>query len=312
VVGLFGSPTAWADDQATEPCTEAPEVCGKRAFQEGILAYRAGEYVRALGLFRQAQATRPHPSILFNVALAEAKNGLKAEALGHLEEVFSDPETPADLLPTVREERDRIAGQVATVSVGSDTAELFVDGVLGQGRPPKMRVNPGPHQIRVVARGKTVVERAVELGPGEHMQVAFAEPSPEPPVAAPEPTVAEPPPVALLPAPRERRGLSPWWVAVGTGVTATLGGVTLYSHVDTRRAFDRFKRDLPNLTQAEARRRVDQGHQMEARTNWLLGGTLVAGAATAGLALFWADWGRGKPGVVLRMGTDGVAVQGRF
>jgi hypothetical protein len=101
-------------------------------------------------------------------------------------------------------------------------------------------------------------------------------------------------------------------VAVGTGVTAALGGVTLYSHVDTRRAFSQFKRDLPNLTEAEARRRVDQGHQMQARTNWLLGGTLVAGVATAGLALFWAEWSRGKSGLVLGVGTDTVAVHGRF
>jgi hypothetical protein len=312
-IGLLGSASAWADDQATEPCTEAAEVCGKRAFEQGIAAYQAGEYVRALGLFRQAQASRPHPSILFNVALAEAKNGQLAEALGHLEEVFADPGTPADLLPTVREERDRVRGQVATVSVGSDTAELYVDGVLAQGHPPERRVNPGRHQMKVVVRGKTVVDRPAVLASGQHMEVAFAEPSPEPPApAAAEPPRAGPSPISSVPTPLEHRGLSPWWVVVGTGVTAVLGGVTLYSYLDTRRAFDQFKRDLPDLTQAEAQRRVDQGHDMQARTNWLLAGTLVAGAATAGVALFLAEWSRGKPGLVLRVGAGGAAVAGRF
>jgi hypothetical protein len=313
--GLLGSWSARADDQETEPCTEAPEVCGKRAFEQGIAAYRAGEYVRALRLFRQAQASRPHPSILFNVALAEAKNGQPAEALGHLEEVFADPATPADLLPTVREERDRVRGQVATVSIGSDAAELYVDDVLAEGHPPERRVNPGRHQIKVVVRGKTVVDRLAELGSGQQMEVAFAEPSPESPAAA-SPTHEAPRvesrPVAPVPTPSERHGLSPWWVVVGTGVTAALGGTALYSYLDTQRSFDRFKRDVGGLTQAEARRRVEQGHDMQARTNWLLGGTLVAGAATVGLALFWAEWSRGSAGLVFRAGTDGFAVEGRF
>jgi hypothetical protein len=160
-----------------------------------------------------------------------------------------------------------------------------------------------------------MVDRTVALASGQHMEVAFAEPSPEPPAPAPatqEPPRVEPRPVAPARNPREHHGVSPWWVAAGTFVAAALGEATLYSYLDTRRAFGRFKRDVGGLSQAEARGRVDQGHDMQARTNWLLGGTLVAGAATVGVALFWAEWSRGKPGLVFRAGTDGVVLQGRF
>jgi hypothetical protein len=309
-VGVLVSPRARAGDEEVERCTEAPEVCGKRAFQEGIAAYGAGQYSRALTYFRTAQAIRPHPSILFNVALAEARVGLVIEALGHLEEVFSDPQTPMDLLSAAREERDRLSAEVATVSVGSDAAELFVDGTQPEGKPPLMRVNPGRHQVRVVLRGKTVVDRAVALKPGEHMNVALAEASPEP--VAPKPIVPESKPPPVAPAPPGNRGLVPWWAVAGGGVTLVLGGAALVSQLEASRAFDQYKRDLPNLTQAEAQRRRDQGRSMDTRTSWLFGGAVVVGVATAGLAIFWTDWSTRKPGVALGVGLDAVTVHGRF
>jgi hypothetical protein len=302
--------SAGAED-VSPACRHAPEVCGRRAFEQGTAAYRSGDYARALSWFREAQAVRPHPSILFNVALAEAKTGLPVEALGHLEQVFSDPETPPDLLEVVGREREHVSSQVATVSVDNPDVELFVDGRQAPGAPPRLRVNPGQHQIRLVRQGRVVVDRVVMLKPADRVEVAVASPHADP-QPSPAPLRPLPPPADLGPARSGRRGLSPWWVAGGAGLTGLVGAAAVYSYVATSQAFEDFKRDLPKLTRDEAERRIDQGQSMETRTYWLLTGTAALAAATGVVAAVWTDWSGQGPGVRAGFGGDRLEVQARF
>jgi hypothetical protein len=89
-----------------------------------------------------------------------------------------------------------------------------------------------------------------------------------------------------------------------------LTGVTIWSGLDTQSALSDYERDLPRLTQAQADARVSDGHSRELRTNLLLGGSLLAGAGTAVLGVWFTDFGGAKARVGVAPGR--VAVSGRF
>ena len=73
------------------------------------------------------------------------------------------------------------------------------------------------------------------------------------------------------------------------GATVVLGGLTIWSGVDTNRARDEYD---GNPTEEG----LDDGKSKQKRTNILLAGTAVAGVATAVIGVFFTNWkGEKKP-----------------
>jgi hypothetical protein len=252
--------------------------------------------------------------VLFNWALAESKLERYVAALAHFEQVLADPATPKDLLPEVQNAKAVAERNVATLEIDATTkSQAFVDDKLIAGDPAVARLDPGEHHVRVLLEGKTVLDKSLRLRAGETLRLAVdrsrdvvvqggggtggADPGPKPP---------PPPPTT---------GPSPLWFYVGAGVTAVAGGVTLWSALDTKKAFDDYERDLPSLSQREVDARVSDGHDKELRTNLFIGVTAVAAVGTAALGLFVVDWGKGKEargGATLLLGPTGIAAVGRF
>jgi tetratricopeptide (TPR) repeat protein len=287
-----------------DDCQEQPEVCGRRAFEAGIAEYRAGRYPAALEHFVAAQRLKPHPAVLFNLALAEVKLGLPLEASEHFEQVASDPNAAPELAEKARVERDQAERSLALIELEADVqAEVRIDGRLVAGRPPRQRVNPGKHRVVVVARGKQTVDRVVELREGERLLITLD--------VAREQAIGEPAgaPAAERP---PARGPSPWWFYGGIGLTAVLGGVTVWSALDTQAAYDAYSEDLASLDQRQVDERVRDGHSRELRTNLLIGATAVAAAGTAILGAFVVDFGSSERGVSVRVTPSGIQAAGRF
>ena len=90
-----------------------------------------------------------------------------------------------------------------------------------------------------------------------------------------------------------------------------LTGFTVWSGLDTRSAFSDYERDLPTLTQAEADARVSNGHSRELRTNLLLTGSLLCGAGSAVLGIWFVDFGAQKHARV-GVAPNAVTLSGRF
>jgi hypothetical protein len=90
-----------------------------------------------------------------------------------------------------------------------------------------------------------------------------------------------------------------------------LTGVTVWSGLDTQSALSDYRRDLPRLSQAEAEERVQSGHSRELRTNLLLGGSLLCGAGTAVLGVWFVDFGH-KQQASVGLAPNAVSVFGRF
>lgn len=102
-------------------------------------------------------------------------------------------------------------------------------------------------------------------------------------------------------------GLSPAYTFVGLGITASLGGVMVWSLVDTLEASDRYHAN-------PTRERYDDGRRKVRRT-WLLGAacSLVA-VTTLLIAILGTDWDDDDERLSLQLGPGGgtVTYGGRF
>ena len=104
-------------------------------------------------------------------------------------------------------------------------------------------------------------------------------------------------------------GLSPGYTFVGLGITAALGGVMVWSLVNTLEASDRYKA-------SPTRERYEEGRDKVRRT-WLLGAACsVTGLATLLIAILGTEWGDDEDGLSLRpaAGPEGgsLTLRGRF
>ena len=171
---LLVAAPAVADD--AEPCTGTPAQCGKRAFLAGVKAYKAGDFALATRRFNEAYDAKPHPVVLFNLALAEAKSEKYVAATEHFAAVAADAQTPKALRPKAEAERDRAERATARVEVQAtgNTVSATVDGVAMTGAPPSTRVDPGQHDVQVTVDGKPALSRRVTLARGERLTLALS------------------------------------------------------------------------------------------------------------------------------------------
>jgi len=103
--------------------------------------------------------------------------------------------------------------------------------------------------------------------------------------------------------------LSPAWTFVGLGVTAALGGVMVWSLIDTLEASDRYHAN-------PTRERYEAGRGKLRRT-WVLGATCtVLAVATLLVAILGTNWGDDDDGLALAPeigpGAGGLSLLGRF
>jgi hypothetical protein len=168
-------------------------------------------------------------------------------------------------------------------------------------------VDPGDHTVTGVF-GDRVARRKVSVVAGSLERVVLERPKPKPepggPAASPEPEPDDAPE-----APRDEKPLSPTWVWVGAGATAVLGGLTIWSGLDTQSAREEYDAD-------PTPEGLDEGRGKQRRTNFLLGATVVVGVGTGVVALLLTEWKprERRPGgdVSLRVGPGTLAIDERF
>ncbi len=302
---------SFAGHVAAGECTDEPRVCGRRAFDEGVKAFKEKDFDVAYERFTAAYAIQQHPIVVYNLALAEIETDRLLAALGHLDQLLSDPTAGEDLVANGREETERALGLVGKINVdvaGVEKIEVAIDGKPALPTDGIYRVDPGEYAVKVVGDGAVLIERRVKVARGERVTLSVGAAR----EAAPAPTapVAEPPAAATPTA--DAGGVSPVWFYVSGGVTLALAGVTVWSGMDTNSAKSEFDARTPTLPRAAQQKLLDDGHAKETRTNVLLVATGVGALATGALGVFAVRWGNTGETTALSVSPGRVAVGGRF
>jgi hypothetical protein len=215
---------------------QAPQeiALARETARDGLQAYRAGEYDKALSLFQQARALYPSAQILRMTGytlLALSKWESAAEAMEASLASSIGPLSEADR----KDVQDQLAKAMAHLGVIRATtaladAQLTVDG--GEPLPmplsQPLRLPVGKHTLTLSSPGHPEITREIEIAGGEDIAVALDPPAPPkaepaPPKKAPAP-VRPPPPAPRQPwfAGQRAVGLSLVGAGVGVGVAAVI------------------------------------------------------------------------------------------
>jgi hypothetical protein len=279
------------------------------AFDSGVRAFEKAEFVAAARQFLSADELVPNTDALYN-ALSAAQKGkhdalIATAAARAASREAAAPELAARARSTLADVERRVARLV--LSCQPTPCELMIDGEHAV--PGTNYALPGAR--RVVARGTdgALAEREVQaVASGEQTVVLDVVAAPSEPVApspVPEKRALQSPPEPRGDAAQRKdqaRKLSPAFFYTGAGVTLALAGLTAWSGVDTLNA----KQRLPG-TASDNEAVLARAH----RTDALLVGTVVVGAATAAVGLAWTDWGQSGSRVALEsaLGERGAALR---
>lgn len=215
---------------AVPASAQNPSAEARASFQEGVRQFSERHFAEALEAFRRAYRTRPHPSVLVNIANCYLALGEPRQAITYFERFLSDATNSASQQQRGEIERALLEArrQLATVQIHAQPngAEIFVDGDLVGTAPLRrpVELGPGPHVIEARHAGSTTQQYQARLEAGGQLTVtldlvqgrsfvgsvptppappapvAVAVRPPPPPPPAPPPA-PPPPPVAVRPPP---------------------------------------------------------------------------------------------------------------
>lgn len=281
---------------------EAPTVEDIKAaevdFNRGREAYKQGSYTEAAEYFESADTHAPNERVLELAIGARDKAGALDRA-ATLAQLGIDRHPNSDRMKKVATPLiEKAKAELFTVVATCDEACNLLDGTrIVPGRPSVKRtlyLSPGDHSIRAVWSDDRGVTQNTAGKAGDSESLEFkAPPIPKKKVepvggAGPE----QPGPGAKE---EESHGMSPVVFFIGAGATAVLGGVTVWSGIDT---INNPGKDKVQANCIDTNCGYYQaGRDRQLRTNILIGATGVVGAATAVVGLFLTDWGGHKEDV---------------
>ena len=308
-LALTAGVTAHAQQNA-EP-TPAQVRTAAEAFDKGREAYKAEDYVEAAEQFEKADNNAPSAAALELAIRSRDKAGEldRAATLASLG-LKRHPED-ANLLKLAGELAKRANASLYELTATCDQpCDLTVGGKLVHGAPDTARVlylQPGSFTVRAGWSDDRTDSKQVQAEAGGKGQVDFVAP-----VAAPVEAPTKAPSQSSVPpsnpggeerdegASKPSHGWSPTVFYVGAGLTAVLGGVTVWSGIDTvnnpgkdkvKDACDKTKADF---SQSNCDSLYNEGRSHQSRTNVLIGATAVVGVASIAIAAFMTDWSGGK------------------
>src|SRR5882672_9504493 len=86
-------------------------------FNAGIKLYDKGDFEGALVEFRAAEASRPSPAIVVNIALCQRQLGRNAEAIEVLEALLLDPKVDAPTRTATERTLGELRAKAATIRI---------------------------------------------------------------------------------------------------------------------------------------------------------------------------------------------------
>jgi len=264
-------------------------------FNHGREAYKGGSFTEAAEYFESADAHAPNEKVLELAINAREKAGNtdRAATLAELGlELYPNSERVRKVAaPLV----DRARGEQLQVTIDCNEPCALLDGTrIVHGAPATRRVvflTPGDHTIRAGWSDDRSVSKDVTGAAGESASVAFTAPPIPKKAEAASATTAGAGPGQDHGVQDKPHGMSPVVFFIGLGTTAALGGVTIWSGIDTKKhpgvaaVQDACSNNKPNCQSL-----YDEGRSRQTRTNVLIGVTSAVGVATAVIGGFLTNW----------------------
>jgi hypothetical protein len=324
---------------APRPALGAPTPQQIRAaadeFDLGVRAARAHNYESAAAHFESADREAPSAEALQGALRAryEAKQWARAASLA--EQAAERYPQRRPLVAFARSVLAKYGKRLHRVTVRCEPdCDVVADGRIIHGpttRQLSFFLDPGAHTV-AVGWGAVTDSKELTASAGGSTELQFARPEPtvqEPPPAPPLAATTLPPPVQTAPPPEappapvaRPSGLPPWVFWGGLAATGALGGVSVWSGIDTQKnpGRDRIRRECGD--QGESCDIYQEGLSRQRRTNILLATTGGVGLATAVVGLFFTRWGSAAttagtptslvPSVGLGRDAAFVSATGRF
>jgi hypothetical protein len=276
---------------AAEPTVDDVKAA-EADFDAGRESYKAGDYVEAAEHFESADGHAPNEKVLELAISARDKAGHqdRAATLAQLGlETYPNSERLKKIAaPLV----DKAHAELLQVTVECDEACTLLDGTrIVHGVPAQRRIvflTPGEHTIRAGWSDERTLSQNVTGNAGEAASLTFtAPPVPKSDVGASLSTT----PGTDTGVKSSLRVVPPLYFYLGVGATAVLGGVTIWSGIDTLNNPGKDKVRAACLNnQPNCDSLFNQGTNAELRTNILIAATSVVGVATAVVGIFFTDF----------------------
>ena len=237
---------SWAAFAQPAPSAADTEKA-RTAFAAAQQLYQASKFADALKKFEEAQALKPHPVIVFNIARCQELLGQLPQALKSYREYLrlspaaADKDAVAAAIAVLEKKLPAPSSQQLVVNAEPAASVVTIDGKRLGVTPVTAELSAGEHALEVSAEGFETLKRKVNLAPQRTLELNITlKPLPVPKpvevaeVKKPPPPVEDAPkkdplltpteaPVESLvtlptePAPRRRVFT---WVAGGTAVVA--------------------------------------------------------------------------------------------
>jgi hypothetical protein len=230
---VFGAASA----SAQQSKSRADEAAYHDAITRALDEYNLGHWTEAKVFFREAHARKPSARTLRGIGLACYESRNYVEAIDFLGQALASSVQP--LTPDMRSAAQKLIEQSrqfvmrAEIELVPETAELFVDGKPVQlAADGSTLLDPGEHEISVVAPGYETAQRRVNTEGGSARQLHFVlkpQGAHKQPIAAPRSVRSE---LALNDAgsastPSDSESVLPWLAIGGSVAVAATGGVLL-------------------------------------------------------------------------------------
>lgn len=284
---------------AAPAAPEANTEKARTAFSAAQTLYQAGRFAEALTKFQEAQALKPHPVIIFNIARCHEQLGALPQALAAYREYLrlSPDATDRDAVKTSIASLEKRVPQTQqlVVSVEPATAVVKVDGKKVGSSPATIELPPGEHALEVSAEGYEPFKRSFTMSAQRPLEmnvslsakvVVAAVAVVDAPTRTPELTPLDAPPMPpLVSQPDEpRRTRTFTWIAGGTaiasGAVATGLGIAANATANDLRSGQ-----VRQTTQLDGIATQAQGLATGANVAWVVAGT----AAVTAIVLFFVE-----------------------
>lgn len=298
-----GAP-AYAQESGAEP-SPAQIKTAAEAFDHGREAYKAEEYVEAAEQFEKADTNAPSSAALELAIRARDKAGELDRAATLMALALKRHPDDGNLLKLAPELSRRAAEKLYELKASCDQpCDLTVGGKIIHGASDTQRtlyLTPGTLTVRAGWSDNRSDSKQIQAEAGAKGEVSFTAPttaaaasmSQEPS----EPAVEQPKqdPNRDQGAGQKSSGWSPTVFFVGVGLTAVVGGITIWSGIDTLNnpGTDAVEKEC-ETPGPKCDELYQKGVDNQRRTNILIGVTAGVAVATGLIGVLATDWSGGK------------------